>query len=303
MLPLRDDNPTRRFAFVTLAVILVNVAAYVLWEPTFAPNTQAGQERQVVFLFCHAMIPWEVIHHTSLAQGGAAAREAIDQSQLFSVEPGLDAGSVVQGELQHDCGHKSWLLSVFTAMFLHASWLHIGGNLLFLWIFGNNVEDKLRPIKYLLFYFASGIVATVAQVGLIHSGANAILPNLGASGAIAGVLGAYLVMFPRRKVLTLVFFFFITFVYLPAFVLLAVWFVLQLFNGVGALSHSNAGGGVAVWAHIGGFTFGVVMALLLFPKERFRQRPAPRRPDLERKRFGLGFRRRPLPPAPEWPGY
>jgi membrane associated rhomboid family serine protease len=173
-------------------------------------------------------------------------------------------------------------------MFLHAGWLHIGGNMLFLWVFGNNVEDKLGPVLYLLFYLAAGVVATVTQVALIHSGANAVVPNLGASGAIAGVLGAYLLMFPRRRVLTLVFFFLITFIYLPAFVVLGLWFVLQLFNGVGALSSRvNAGGGVAVWAHIGGFAFGALLAALLFPKERFGARPAPGRPDLP----GPGWRR------------
>jgi membrane associated rhomboid family serine protease len=297
MLPLKDDNPTRRFAFVTLIIIAVNVVAFLAWEPTFAPS-ESGKE--TVFFFCHAMIPYEVIHHTNLAEGGEQAREAIDQAHLFA-----ESGRAVQNELARDCRNKNWLASVFEAMFLHAGWLHIGGNMLFLWVFGNNVEDKIGPIKYLLFYFAAGVAAAATQIALINSGANAILPNLGASGAIAGVLGAYLVMFPRRRVLTVVFFFFITFVYLPAFVVLGLWFVLQLFNGVGALSQRvNAGGGVAVWAHIGGFAFGAVLALLFFPKERFGARPPPPRPDLGGRAWGRRFgRRRPLPPGDDWPQY
>jgi membrane associated rhomboid family serine protease len=297
MLPVKDDNPTGRFAFVTLTIIALNVVAFLAWEPTFQPSNSG---KETVFFFCHAMIPYEVIHHTNLAEGGQMARMAIDQSHLFA-EP----GRVVQMELALDCRNKNWLASVFEAMFLHAGWLHIGGNMLFLWVFGNNVEDKLGPIKYLLFYLASGIAAAVSQVALIHTGANAILPNLGASGAIAGVLGAYLVMFPRRRVLTLVFFFFITFVYLPAFVVLGLWFVLQLFNGVGALSQRvNAGGGVAVWAHIGGFAFGALLGLLFFPKERFGARPPPGRPDLQGRQWGRRFgRRRPLPPGEDWPQY
>jgi membrane associated rhomboid family serine protease len=172
--------------------------------------------------------------------------------------------------------------------------------MLFLWVFGNNVEDKLKPFGYLLFYLAAGVVATIVQVALVHSGTNAVLPNLGASGAIAGVLGAYLLMFPRRRVLTMVIFFLITMVYLPAFVVLGAWFVLQFFNGVAALSSRvNVGGGVAVWAHIGGFAFGSLMALLFFPKERFGARPPPRRPDSFGGRGRWGRRRRSPPPPPD----
>ena len=160
-------------------------------------------------------------------------------------------------------------------MFLHGGWLHIGGNMLFLWVFGNNVEDRIGRLWYLLFYLASGIIASLAQLAVAP---NSVIPNLGASGAIAGVLGAYLVMFPRRRVYTLIIFFFITAVYLPAFVVLGLWFVLQVFSGVGSLgSRVNTGGGVAFFAHIGGFAFGVVLALLFFPKEGFRDRPPPRR--------------------------
>jgi len=269
VLPIRDDNPVRHTPWVTMTIIALNVLAFLLWEPTFATGPSA-QQRQEVFFFCHAEIPWETSHQTTLADGGAPARQAMREGDL---EP---AGGI-QAYLRAHCPGKSWLLSIFTAMFLHVSFLHIAGNMLFLWIFGNNVEDKLGRIKYVLFYVASGLAATAAQVAI---NVNAVEPNLGASGAIAGVLGAYLVMFPRRRVLTLIFFFIITWVYLPAVVVLGAWFGLQLLSGIGALGQRlHPSGGVAFFAHIGGFTFGALMALLFFPKERFRRRPPPPRPD------------------------
>jgi membrane associated rhomboid family serine protease len=283
VIPLRDDNPTSHVPVVTFALIALNVIAFLLWEPILGHHSESDQE---LFFFCHAVIPYEVIHHTSLGEGGPGAADALAQG----LQESLPAARSDQAVLADRCGHKNWLLSVFEAMFLHAGWLHIGGNMLFLWVFGNNVEDKLRPIGYLLFYLASGVVATIVQVALVHTGANLVLPNLGASGAIAGVLGAYLMMFPRRRVLTLVIFFLITVVSIPAWIVLGAWFLLQFFNGVLAVSSQvNAGGGVAVWAHVGGFAFGLAMAWLFFPKERFGVRPPPRRPDA----FGRRWRRRP----------
>ncbi|HEX8100709.1 MAG TPA: rhomboid family intramembrane serine protease [Actinomycetota bacterium] len=292
MLPLRDDNPTRRPAFITLAIIALNVAAFLLWEPTLGGT----QNEQQIFFFCHALIPYEVTHQTNLADGGAEARTEL-ASQIKESEGEAAAD---QQLLQRRCGEKSWWQSIFVAMFLHGGWLHIGGNMLYLWIFGNNVEDKLGIFRYVLFYLAAGIAATAAQMALAP---NSIIPNLGASGAIAGVLGAYLFMFPRRRVLTLVMLFFITFVYLPAWLVLGGWFILQLFSGVGELGHEvGTGSGVAFWAHIGGFAFGALIALLFFPKERFGVAPPPRRPDPVSGR-GWGFRRRRgLPPDEEnWP--
>jgi membrane associated rhomboid family serine protease len=298
MIPLRDDNPAQHWPIITLAIIALNVAAFLFWEPTFAtgPNRDVKQQ---TFFFCHAMIPWEVTHQTNLGEGGADARRAV-QEQFDATS---DQAAEFQRQFRESCGHKQWWQSIFTAMFLHGGWLHIGGNMLFLWIFGNNVEDKLRPIGYLLFYLAAGIVATLAQLAISP---NSAVPNLGASGAIAGVLGAYLVMFPRRRVLTLIIFFFITWVYLPASVVLGLWFVLQLFSGVGELgSHVHGGGGVAFWAHIGGFAFGGLMALLFFPKERLGAEPPPRRPDRWTHRgVGWGGWRRTPPPEEEgWRPY
>lgn len=278
MLPLRDDNPTRHLPYLTLAIIAVNVLAFLFWQPTFAPNTPQGEARQVAFFYCHGMIPWEVTHRQSLAQGGQDAARALEEQDPFGehVQP-----QAIQHFLAQRCPDKSWWESVFVAMFLHGGWLHIGGNMLFLWIFGNNVEDKLRPVRFVVFYLLSGLAAAAAQVAIDP---DAVIPNIGASGAIAGVLGAYAVMFPHRRVLTMVMFFFVTFVYLPAYLVLGLWFVFQLFSGFGSLVEPirAGGGGVAYFAHIGGFVFGLLAALLFFPKERLGTEPLPRRPD----RFG-----------------
>jgi rhomboid family protein len=288
MIPLRDDNPTRHFPVVTLAIIALNVLVFLAWEHPFDTG-QAGQARQERLFFCHAEIPFEVTHQTSLGEGGEDARRAI--AEEFHESP--DQAAADQAFLRRVCGHKSWWESIFVAMFLHGGWLHIGGNMLFLWVFGNNVEDKLRPIGYLLFYLAAGIVASLAQLAV---GPNSVIPNLGASGAIAGVLGAYAVMFPRRRVHTVIFFIFITVVTIPAYIVLGAWFVLQLFNGVGAISSRvQVSGGVAFWAHIGGFAFGMLLAFLFFPKERFGDRPPPPRPDRSWRRR-LPWQRRREPP-------
>jgi membrane associated rhomboid family serine protease len=285
MIPLRDDNPTTRRPLVTLTFIALNVLAFILWQGAF---TESDQEQQV-FFFCSAMIPYEVTNQTTLGEGGQdAAREIAEQFD----EP-LSVAREDQQFLARHCDDKSWWQSLFVAMFLHGGWLHIAGNMLFLWVFGNNVEDKLGPILFFLFYLAGGLAASAAQI-IIQP--DSVIPNVGASGAIAAVLGAYLVMFPRRRVLTLVIFVFITAVYLPAFVVLGLWFVLQLFNGVAGLGTDvSTGGGVAFWAHIGGFAFGALVALLFLPKERLSGAPPPRRPDVWRGHpvRGWGTPRRP----------
>jgi membrane associated rhomboid family serine protease len=174
------------------------------------------------------------------------------------------------------------IATVFSAMFMHGGWLHLGGNMLFLWIFGDNVEDALGKLGYLAFYLIGGVAAGALQFVL---GPNSTIPNVGASGAIAAVLGAYIVLYPRARILTAVFFFLITVIELPATVVLGLWFVLQLFQGVSGLA-AQVNSGVAYWAHVGGFGFGAVVALLFL---RGRRRPAvvppsfptyPGRPDL-----------------------
>lgn len=259
MIPIRDANPTRRVPWVTLALIAANVLAFLLWEPTFA-----SQARQQGFFYCNAAIPWEIAHAENLARGGAEARRAL------AVDVGPMAAVEVQRFVQQRCPDKSWLVSIFVAMFLHGGWLHIGGNMLYLWIFGNNVEDRLGRLTFLAFYLLGGVAAMLLQLA-VDPGST--IPTVGASGAIAAVLGAYLVLFPHARVTTLVMMFFITVVDVPAGFLLAAWFVLQLFSGVGQLG-THLAGGVAYWAHVGGFAFGAVVTWLAF---RGRRRP-PTRP-------------------------
>jgi len=148
-------------------------------------------------------------------------------------------------------------VTVFTSMFMHAGWLHIGGNMLYLWIFGDNVEDRFGHARYLVFYLLCGIAATFAQ--LVFSLGSSI-PNLGASGAIAGVLGAYVLLFPQRNVRVMVGY---GITQMPAIIVIGLWFVLQLFSGIGSIAATTDTGGIAYMAHVGGFIAGVVLAFIV----------------------------------------
>lgn len=177
----------------------------------------------------------------------------------------------VPWELTHNFG-PSPVLTLFTSMFLHGGFLHIGGNMLYLWIFGNNVEDEMGRWQFVIFYFLCGVLAGLAQVA---AGPNEKIPAIGASGAIAGVLGAYLVLFPHARVATLVIFgYFARVARLPAALLLGFWFLLQLLNGFVALSSPFQSGGVAWFAHIGGFLAGLLL-VRLFVRRRKRYIPPP----------------------------
>ena len=157
--------------------------------------------------------------------------------------------------------------ALFTSQFLHAGWLHIFGNMLYLWIFGDNVEDRLGHIGYLFFYVGAGAAAAMLQV--LFNPFSAV-PMLGASGAIAGVMGAYFVLYPQSRVLTAIFIvFFFDLIEIPAIFFLGIWFVMQLLSGIGSLGVSNsAGGGTAFWAHIGGFAVGGAVGAILRSRDR-----------------------------------
>lgn len=220
MMPLRDINPTYRFPLVTVAIIGLNVAVYLL-ELLFQVTGQLN-----LFIASYAVIPLELTQGVDLAP------------------PSL---------------HPAFL-TVFTAMFMHGGFLHIFGNMLYLWIFGNNIEDNMGSVRFLVFYLACGIAATMAQVAVDPLSQ---IPNIGASGAIAGVLAAYLVMHPRAQVETLLFLgYFIRVVRLPAIVVLGFWIVIQLFQGVLSLGVAQAGG-VAWFAHVGGFVAGLILVNVL----------------------------------------
>ena len=173
----------------------------------------------------------------------------------------------VPGHWDHD------LFTMFASMFLHGGFLHIGSNMLYLWIFGDNIEDRLGHVRYTIFYFACGVAATMGHA-LFSAGSG--VPAIGASGAIAGVLGAYLILFPHAQVTTLIpIFMFITVRQVPAVIILGLWFVLQIFSGVGSLGVRDAQdlGGVAYFAHIGGFVAGMVLIFLLGGRRRRRPEP------------------------------
>src|SRR5579885_275429 len=244
VIPLKDyPGKRRRFPFVTYLLILINIAVFLLELNQGATTPQ--------FICAYSLVPEALTHNMP--------QTALCASQFGQPFP-------------YQVPSPVWL-TIFTSMFMHAGWLHIGGNMLFLYIFGDNVEDRLGHVGYLIFYLFCGTVAALAQVAVDPHSA---IPSLGASGAIAGVLAASLVFFPGTRVTTLIFLgIFITLTSLPALILIGVWFALQLFDGVAALSSQSdqAMGGVAYFAHIGGFTAGLLIALLLRPLLR---RPAPR---------------------------
>jgi membrane associated rhomboid family serine protease len=222
---------------VTVALIAINVIVYFLFEQGFWGLGEHGNE--------------------VVTEYGAIPAEITDPD-LECVDAG---GTGIQcGTGDFGSGYAPFWLTIFTSMFLHGSLLHLGGNMLFLWIFGNNIEDSMNRLVFIGFYILGGLAALGLQV---VSDSNSVIPTVGASGAIAGVLGAYARLYPRARVLTLVFIIIIfTVITLPAVLVLGVWFVLQLLP---AFSDpvGGGGGGVAYFAHIGGFVFGL-LAIKLF---------------------------------------
>jgi len=185
--------------------------------------------------------------------------------QLPDLQGSVDELAYHPCEVENSCPTvgEDWPLTALTSMFMHGSWLHLLGNMLFLWIFGNNIEDALGRVRYLLFYLVGGFAATAAQtfVTLMYaSDADATIPNVGASGAVSAVLGAYLLLLPRAKVLTIIFFILRE---VPAVLFLGIWFAFQLLDGGSSIAHPEAGGGIAFFAHIGGFVFGFLVVKLV----------------------------------------
>ncbi|MDE3077832.1 MAG: rhomboid family intramembrane serine protease [Chloroflexota bacterium] len=234
MIPLRDLNPTRTFPFFTVLIIIANALVF-LYELVLQGTSQRAID---AFYEFYGFIPCVI----------------------------TDGCPRIAVALQTAHDPVSPVASLFTSMFVHGGWLHIAGNMLFFWIFGNNVEDMMGHFRFLIFYFVCGLIAAFAQIGFDPTSA---IPSLGASGAIAGVLGAYFVSYPRAPVDTAIFALFVFFVRLPAWVVLGVWIVLQFFTGVASLGTHDTGG-VATFAHIGGFLAGMLLVFL------FRRRPPPR---------------------------
>ncbi len=266
MLPIRDSTRRRRVPLITLGLIAANVVAFLLWEPTLRHEKNAELAQQT-FFWCHGQIPYELAHQVPLAESGPNGRVQIAKDYDVT----LDDAASLQDYLREECPDKNVWLSILSSMFLHAGWLHLLGNMLFLWIFGDNVEDALGKVGYLGFYLLGGIAAGALQFVL---GPNSTIPNVGASGAIAAVLGAYIVLYPRARILTVVFFLLITVIELPAVLVLGLWFLLQLFQGVSGLG-ADVNSGVAFWAHVGGFVFGAVIAFVFLRGRRRPASPAP----------------------------
>lgn len=235
MIPLKDENPTSRRPWVTLAVMVACVAVYFLWQPTPFASTSAD----VDFAVHHAAIPCEVVHHRPLTLDELRATYVAGRDESCGIGS-ADSGAGLP--------HKQVWLSVVVSMFLHGSLVHLGGNLLFLWVFGNNVEDWLGPLRYALLYLVGGLVATLT---FVLCNPHSTVALVGASGAIATVMGAYLVWFPDAPVRTLVF---VVIVRIRAKWVLGLWFVLQFFT--------EPNSGVAWAAHVGGFVFGVLVGLV-----------------------------------------
>ena len=229
MFPLKDDNPSESAPVVTVALIVLNALFFV--------------------------------YQISLEAGGADGARA---GQAFIEEFGL-VPCRLTGACRVGPELPSPILTSFTSMFMHGGLFHIGGNMLYLWIFGNNVEDTLGHGRYLLFYLLSGVVAALAQTAI---GPSSMVPMVGASGAVSGVLGAYLLLFPHAHVTTLIILgFFFRLVHIPAMIVLGFWIVLQVLNGLGSFGSS---GGVAFFAHIGGFLAGMGLLYVLKPRARSR---------------------------------
>jgi membrane associated rhomboid family serine protease len=249
--PLRDNIPTDRFPVVTLALIIANVLMYFFFQKGGLSLGDPSNPDFTQNLIDYGSIPYEITHpgdHCELVQGGAIACEG---------QPGVTGTAGPQP--------ATWI-TLFTSMFMHGGLLHLGGNMLFLWIFGNNVEDSMNPVTFIVFYVLGGLAATALQVAV---GPNAMVPSIGASGAVAAVLGGYLLLFPRARVVTLVFIiFFFTIIEIPALLFLFIWIGQQaIFGYLDLVQPAGAEGGVAYFAHIGGFAFGLA-AVRLFASQR-----------------------------------
>ena len=260
MFPLKDNIPTDRTAIVTIALIAINVLVYFLLQKGGILN--GPPDEGVVH---YGAIPYELTHPGD-ACDALFTPDGVARSRVLC--EGLDPVSVTDT--------PATILTVFSAMFMHGSILHLGGNMLFLWIFGNNVEDSMGPLKFIAFYLLGGIAALAGQI-LVEP--NAVVPTIGASGAVAAVLGGYILLYPRARVVTLIFIvFFFTILELPAMLILGFWFLQQVAFGYFDLaSPAGGGGGVAYFAHIGGFLFGLV-AIKLFASRAKDYSPPPKYP-------------------------
>ena len=239
ILPIGDDNTGRATTpFVNYVLIAANILVFVLFQ---GMGSQGNK-----FTYAWATVPYEI-----------SSGVDVDKPVVVK-DPVTDE---VVGRIDLQPTPVSVYLTLLVSMFMHGGWAHLGGNMLFLWIFGDNIEDRLGHLRYLLFYLICGVIASLAHVFTTMAfGANPYVPSLGASGAISGVLGGYILLFPRNRVNVIILRIFTA---VPAYVALGLWFLFQFVNGIGMLgSGSQEGGGVAYAAHIGGFVAGVALVKL-----------------------------------------
>jgi membrane associated rhomboid family serine protease len=234
LMPIGDDNRDRTtFPFINYLLIAVNLVVFIYFQ---------GYGTNEIFTYAFALVPEEIVSGEDIVTDGRIFRNP-DSGERFYVE-GLQTTPV------------SVYLTFFTSMFMHGSIAHIFGNMLFLFIFGDNIEHRVGHIRYLFFYIILGVLASAAQIIVTYTtGGNPLIPTLGASGAISGILAAYLVLYPRKRV-SVIMFYFLTEV--PAVVAIGFWFAFQVINGIGMLGGAGEGG-IAYGAHIGGFIAGLLL--------------------------------------------
>jgi membrane associated rhomboid family serine protease len=288
MIPLKDNLPTSRFPVVTVVFIVINVAVFI-WQLSYPTDDQLGQQPLNFSSIDqssleYGAIPYRVTHPDETgdcAVGAVGQPDPAGQYEAGVVCPGTPEYEKAEGLNSEDpqsdlfipVNQAPWFVTLFTSMFMHGGILHIAGNMLFLWVFGNNIEDSMGRAKFVFFYLAAGLVAVYSQAAL---DLDSTVPTIGASGAVAGVLGAYALLHPAARVLTLIFIiFFVTLVEVPALILLGIWFILQFLPAVGQVATPEVGGGegIAYLAHVGGFVFGLA-TIKLFARRRQEQEPA-----------------------------
>jgi membrane associated rhomboid family serine protease len=275
MLPLKDNIPTGRFPVITVLFIAINIAVFI-WQLTLDDGPNSSESPHIRGLsaadeavFELGAIPYRLIHPGT----NCGIVTAPQGTSLPGVEPVVCDGSADRRKALSEPGVRvvdlegpPWWTTILTSMFMHGGWLHIIGNMLFLWVFGNNVEATMGRLRFAFFYLLAGAVAVYAQSAIDPS---STIPTIGASGAVAGVLGAYILLHPRARVLTLVIIIFVvTLIEIPAMVLLGIWAVLQFLPALGQLGVGDVpGDSVAYVAHVGGFLFGL-LAIKLFTARR-----------------------------------
>jgi membrane associated rhomboid family serine protease len=267
LIPLKDNVPTTSFPIVTVLLIAACVAVFI-WQLSFSGSESSNGQLDALGVterdqnsVEYGAIPYRLLNPGKDCAFGVTAESGAREADI--VCQGTEEYAAARDDrpfVPYD--NPPWLLTVLTSMFMHGGILHIVFNMLFLWIFGNNVEDAMGKVGFLVFYLLAGVAAVYSQAAIDPNGT---LPTIGASGAVAGVLGAYAILLPKARVLTaVILLFFVTLIEIPAWVMLGIWFVLQFIPAIGqvAVPDVTGSGGVAYFAHVGGFIFGLALVKL-----------------------------------------